>query len=171
MDVIVVNGAPGVGKSTVLRAMADLVPPGSAMFDGDDVARVRPHRLSLEWLNLVQENLLACAENFRNFGVNHLFIAFPFPSQERVDRLNRAFGERGFGMRWVSLLADAQYQRERLVVRNPRLYHNLETLAGYNEQVKALAGVPRIDTTAKTLDQVAAEVVALVFGNTPAVAV
>jgi ABC-type branched-subunit amino acid transport system ATPase component len=91
MRTIVINGTSCIGKTTLMRCLqANCTSGKSALLDGDDVIRVAPFELSLTWLDLVQDNLLARARNFERFGVENLYVAFPFPDQARVDSKKQA---------------------------------------------------------------------------------
>ncbi len=69
MRVIIINSAPGVGKTTMLKLLETKLPKGFALMDGDDVGRIVPLNLSIEWLNLIQDNFVSCAKNFRELEI------------------------------------------------------------------------------------------------------
>ena len=87
MHVIVITGAPGIGKSAVLPHVVALLPEKSAFVDGDCVGRTRPTTRTRERLDLIQDNIRVCADNFARWGARHLVTAFVFPSGERVRRI------------------------------------------------------------------------------------
>lgn len=53
MDVIIINSAPGVGKTTLLRILEKKLLNSYALIDGDDVGRTIPLSISIDWLNLI----------------------------------------------------------------------------------------------------------------------
>ena len=59
MKVIILNSAPGVGKSTLLKKLESNLPEGFAIIDSDDMARIIPLELTIEWLNLMQDTVIS----------------------------------------------------------------------------------------------------------------
>ena len=143
MKITVINGATATGKSTALRGLVSLLPGRTAVLDGDDVGRcnLREPTMSTAFLDVFQDNILACAKNFLSLDLDDLVIAFVFPEQERVDRLNRIFQDNGFHLNWISLvLADARY-RER--IGEPKQGQDrtiFEKSVLRNQQIAQLAG-------------------------------
>lgn len=161
MDIVVINGSSCVGKTTVLHHILHKLPAHSAILDGDDVARLHPFQLTTTWLNLVQDNLLACAENMRAAGVNYLLLSFVFPSQERVDRMERIFGQQGFSLRWIHLVADERALRDRLDDRGVRQPDIIESALQLNANIAHLAessGQQLVDTTDMTAEAVCGQI-------------
>ena len=95
MRIYAVNGTSFVGKTTLLKCLHARLPGTCAVLDGDDVARIQPFQLTRKWLDLIQDNILACARNFDRFGVDFFLFAFPFPNMARIGRLNRIFQDGG----------------------------------------------------------------------------
>lgn len=119
MKVIILNAAPGVGKLTLLKLMEKALPNGCAIVDGDDVGRTIPLQVSMEWLNLIQDNIVSCAKNYRDFGIKYLIISFIFPSQERIDRLLNLLRNNNIQLLYTySLICDDAEIRKRIFIRN-----------------------------------------------------
>lgn len=87
MNAIIINAAPGVGKTTLLKLLEDKLLNDFAVIDGDDVGRTIPLENTVDWLNLIQNNIVDCAKNFKDYNIETLIISFIFPSQERLQRL------------------------------------------------------------------------------------
>ena len=68
--VFIINSAPGIGKSTLLSKLHISLPNDFAILDGDDVGRVTPYTNSIEWLNLIQDNMISCCNNFKGASCN-----------------------------------------------------------------------------------------------------
>ena len=68
MLVILITGAPGVGKTTLLPLLAEHLPQRNAFLDGDAVGRTVPLTRTIERLNLIQDNIRVCARNFAAWG-------------------------------------------------------------------------------------------------------
>ena len=116
MKITILNGATATGKSTALRGLGALLSGRTAVLDGDDIGRcnLREPTMSPAFLNVFQDNILACAKNFLSLNLDHLVIGFVFPEQERVDRLNHIFQDDGLRLNWISLVLDAAHYRERI---------------------------------------------------------
>ena len=116
MKLTILNGATATGKSTALSWLDSHLPGCVAVLDGDDIGRcnLREPTMSAAWLNVFQDNILACAKNFASLELDHFVAAFVFPEQERIDRLNRIFGESGFVLNWVAIVLDDEKYRQRI---------------------------------------------------------
>ena len=160
MDVIVITGAPGVGKTALLPALADRLPEKSAFVDGDSVGRTRPLCRTLERLNLIQDNIVACAHNFATWGARYVVAAFVFPSQERVERIAGTLRDAGHRVWVVALVADDDVLLERFggkdwyagELDDPEYAAHLLDL---NSAVKQLGGVICIDTSSLSVEDAA----------------
>lgn len=82
-----INTAPGISKSTLLSKLHALLPDNFAILDGDDLGRVTTYKNSIEWLNLIQDNMVSYCNNFRAYGKTNVILSFAFPSEERINRL------------------------------------------------------------------------------------
>ena len=100
-----------------------------------------------EWLDLVQDNLLACTENLAALDLRHLLLAFVFPSRERMERLNRVFAARGYTLRWINLVADDDSLEARLRQRGVTGEDILGSAREMNAQIRGFEDMPCIDTT------------------------
>ena len=150
LEAIIITAAPGIGKTTVFPILAETLPEKSALLDGDSVGCLLPFSLSLEWLDLVQDNIAACAENFAGCGIRYFVTCFCFPSQERLDRLTGLLSNLGYQVHRIALIADdsslleRNRQRGGCDVRDTAEF--AETLR-CNKAIKELEGVTSIDTT------------------------
>ena len=74
MNIIVITGAPGAGKSALLDSLAETLPGKRAYLDGDDVAIVRPFSRDVARRTLIQDNICACAKNFADWGADEAVL-------------------------------------------------------------------------------------------------
>ena len=159
MKITILNGATATGKSTALRGLVALLPGRTAVLDGDDVGRcnLREPTMSTAFLDVFQDNILACAKNFLSLNLDHLVIGFVFPEQERVDRLNRIFQEHGFRLNWISLVLDDSSYRQR--IGEPKQGQNrtiFEKSVLRNQQIAQLArdnGFPCVDASSLPIEE------------------
>ncbi|MCK5129651.1 MAG: hypothetical protein KAQ68_07355 [Clostridiales bacterium] len=155
MKVIILNSAPGVGKSTLLKYMERNLPSSFALIDGDDVGRIVPLELSKDWLNLIQDNIVSCAINYMDFGIKYLIVAFVFPSKERVDRFINLLKNESIGVLCTcSLICNDTQLSWRIRDRNTSRIVNIERALEYNEAIKQLEADVTIDTTERTPQEV-----------------
>lgn len=161
MKITVINGTSCVGKTTLLHHILHKLPERSAILDGDDVSRVFPFRLSTEWLDLVQDNLLACTANFAALDLKHLLLAFVFPSRRRVERLNRIFAAQGYTLHWINLVADERSLEARLRQRGVTGEDILASAHEMNAQIGNL-DMPCIDTTDMDIETLADRVLEMI---------
>jgi hypothetical protein len=151
-----------VGKTTLLRHILHRLPERSAILDGDDLARIHPFRLSTEWLDLVQDNLLACAENLAALDLKHLLLAFVFPSRGRIERLNRIFAARGHTLHWINLVAADDSLEARLRQRGVTGEDILGSAREMNAQIRGFEDMPCIDTTDMDIETLADRVLEMI---------
>ena len=165
MKITILNGATATGKSTAFCRLGDLLPGRIAVLDGDEVGRcnLREAAMSPAFLNVFQDNILACAKNFQSLHLDHLVIAFVFPEQERVDRLNRIFQDNGLCLNWMSLVLDDARYRER--IGEPKQGQDrtiFEKSVVRNQQIAQLAednGFPCVDASELSVDEMCRRIV------------
>lgn len=159
MKITILNGATATGKSTALGRLRWSLPGRVAVLDGDDVGlcNLREPTMSPQFLDVFQDNILACAKNFLSLNLDHLVIGFVFPEQERVDRLNRIFQEQHLHLNWVSLVLDDTRYRER--IGEPKQGQDrtiFEKSVLRNRQIAQLAidnGFPCVDASSLTVEE------------------
>jgi energy-coupling factor transporter ATP-binding protein EcfA2 len=150
VQVVVITGAPGAGKTSVLTALIGLL-------EADDV---RFAAVEVEALALVHpwpdddtafDHLAYVAESFRRRGYPCLLVTATIVSPEYLRRLRDAV--RSDDVRLVRLAAPPALLRERITRREPpewvglpRLLEAAETLA------TAIAALPGIDLVLHTED-------------------
>ena len=103
-EMVALIGANGAGKSTLLNCLSGTVRPrrGSIRFEGSEIARMKPHRVSRQGLLhvpegrqilvelTVEENLqlgeLARGSRPSNFGLDDVYKLFPILEERRTQR-------------------------------------------------------------------------------------
>jgi broad-specificity NMP kinase len=139
MKVIILNSAPGVGKTTLLKQIEKARLKDFAILDGDDVGRLVPLSLSIEWLDLIQENIVSCAINYRDFGVDFLIVSFVFPSEGRSHRLTNLLACENIKIvSIISLYCNEVELAKRIQKRNTSRIMNIEKAIQCNSQIKEL---------------------------------
>jgi len=152
----IINSAPGVGKSTLLKNLHLMLPDGFAVIDGDDFGRVIPYQNNIRWLNVIQDNIADCCQNFKEYGFNNCVIGFVFPVQERLNRIRDLLNKHDFDVIHIILTCDDDIIRKRIVRRNTSRLINAEQAAEINRQIDLLDCEIRIDTSYIDADEVSA---------------
>lgn len=152
--VFIINSAPGVGKSTLLRELQHQLPDGFALLDGDDVGRTVPLENNLEWLNLIQDNLASCCVNFRKYGKTHMVLSFVLPSEERVGRLSGLLEKEGFQVCHITLFCQEHEVERRITERNTSKLIKVSRAVELNQSIGELESDFRLDTTTLGINEV-----------------
>lgn len=161
MKIIIITGAPAIGKTALLPKLAQQACEKTALLDGDDLARIAPFEFNLDWLNLVQDNAYACAKNCLDFGVKNLFFLYCLPTQERLDRIKGLFQKLTNDIEIIALIANDKTLTDRNISRGAELVRDKEDIDDslyWNNRVKELKNVKFVDTSELSLGEVAYEV-------------
>jgi predicted ABC-type ATPase len=152
--VFIINSAPGVGKTTLLRELQDKLHNGFALLDGDDIGRVVPIENTNDWLNLIQDNFVSCCINFKRYEKRNIVIGFVFPSEERIQRLTGLLEREGFDVCHITLFCDDQEVERRIKERNTSKLIGVNKAVELNKKIKELKSDYRFDTTILNKDEV-----------------
>lgn len=151
----IINSAPGVGKSTLLKNLHFRLPNGFSIIDGDDVGRMIPYQNDINWLNLIQDNIADCCFNYKKYGFGNCIISFVFPSEERLERITSLLSARGFKVKHIIIECDENEMERRITQRNTSRIINVEKAKKLNQQMKTLSADFKVDTTYIEADSVA----------------
>lgn len=83
---ILIGGAPGIGKSTVARLLMNQL-PNSAWLDGDDVWRMNPFRVDAVTTAMVQHNIAYVLRGFIEAGFSYAILSWVMHRQIIIDQL------------------------------------------------------------------------------------
>ena len=157
MKAIILNASAGVGKTTLLKQLERNLPEGFAIIDGDDVGRIVPLKLTLEWLDLIQDNIISCANSFQQYGTKVLVISFVFPSEKRLERLNSKLAQLGIQTKMICMYCKDEILEERIITRNTSRIVHVERAIECNSEIKDLKADYHIDTSFMTEEEVMRE--------------
>ena len=161
----IINAAPGVGKTTLMKNLHARLQGSFALIDGDDVGKVVPYGNSLNWLNMMQDNIADCCANFMRYGYTHCVISFVFPSEDRLNRIKGLLFARGFDTVHIILDCEDDEICRRIVQRNTSKLINPEQTKIINQDLKKLTAALRVDTTAMVPEAVVTTVIEYITGG------
>ncbi len=108
----------GVGKTTLIDGLARaLSSKKTALLDGDAISLTYPGGAAADRLALVEDNLISCAENFRDWGADYLCTCWIFLAQRRLDHVVRRLEAKGIPALTVALYARPEQCAQRLAAR------------------------------------------------------
>ena len=155
MNAVIINSAPGVGKSTLLKELEKILSNGYAILDGDDLGRTIPLVNSVEWLNLMQDNIASCAKNYSEYNIKTLIISFVFPTFKRLQRLTDLLNKAGCSVTHLRLICEDEELKMRIKKRNTQRAVKIGRAIELNRNITELTSDYMIDTTEKTPEEVA----------------
>jgi adenylate kinase family enzyme len=157
---IVVNGAMGVGKTTVCRELVRLLPGNTAWLDGDWGWAMHPFRVTDENKRMVEGNI---AHLLRAYLTNSSFCQVVFcwvlHQTEILERLLERLADLDFELCWYTLVAEPECLRRRMLSDGRdevAVEASLSRLALYEVQSSW-----KVDTTRRSPREVAAELASL----------
>ena len=159
MNTIIITGAPGVGKTTTLPAICDKLPQKNGFIDGDSVGRTQPLDTELDRLNLIQDNICACAQNFQKWEAEWFVAGFVLPTEERIKRLSNALKKLGCNVHIIGLVTDKETLTKRNKEKTESYGRDSGCILGAIELNEMIKEIKIIDTTTMSVNQVAEQIV------------
>lgn len=158
--IIVITGAPGVGKSSVARELLSQLPDKSVWIDTDDLIRVKPWHVDLSLCELAALNLLACVDNFKHWKARIILVSGAIVPGGIFSCLNEYSADKGCQeWQFFGLQANSDTLRKRIEsdlehFDESEISERLSWLH-FNELVAAIPGCKMIDTSNLTYIEVA----------------
>jgi predicted ABC-type ATPase len=104
---IIINGAPGVGKSTVGSLLLSKL-NNSAFLDGDSVWRINPFEVNEKTKNIVDQNIAFVLRNYIEAGYEYVILAWVLHRQTIIDRLLSKLNDFKLKVYVFTLVADEE---------------------------------------------------------------
>lgn len=166
LRMVMLVGPPGVGKTTVASYLARQCPFQNVMLDGDDLAMTNPGGTDRKRLDLIERNILHCAEGYRLWGAQYCFCSWIVAHQHRLDMLEKRMRAKGIHLRTIALDAPVNVLVDRMASRPHARFapteSNLDYLNGLRKRIRGLAHCEILDTTGRHFTTVAADAAALI---------
>ena len=155
MTLIIINGAPGIGKTTVGRLLHNQL-SHSAFLDGDDVWRINPFEVNDKTKSLVEKNIAQVLRNYFEAGYAYVILAWVLHQQSSIDRLISNLDDLKPKTHVFTLVVDkdtliARLKADSQTTRNPEI-------AKDRLRQSLLLGTRKIDTTGAKPEEIAKEI-------------
>ena len=138
MKVFIINGSPGVGKTTLLNLLEKKLPSNCALLDEDDIARTIPLNISKKRFELIHNNLITCAKNFKYYGIECLIISAVIPQRERFKKLVKRFKANDNEVYHIVCDCDLNELKKRIKNRKDQDVIDLKCALRCNEKINNL---------------------------------
>ena len=102
---VIINGAPGIGKTTVAEVVFSKL-PNSALLDGDDVWRVNPFEVNDRTKAVVERNIPFVLRSYLDAGYEYVLLTWVMHKQEIIDRVVGSLDGLDFGLHVFTLVAE-----------------------------------------------------------------
>lgn len=159
MRMVLLIGPPGVGKTTVANYLSRQCPFQNVVLDGDDLAMTNPGGTDRKRLDLIERNILHCAEGYRLWGAQYCFVSWIVAHQHRLDMMEKRFRAKGIHMRAVALDAPVNVLVDRMATRPQARFapteNNLDYLNGLRKRIRGMSRCEVLDTTGRHFTAVA----------------
>jgi len=155
---VFITGAPGVGKNTVARLVFARL-DGCAWLDGDDVWRMNPFVVDDRTIRIVEANITFVLRSYLAAGFRHVIFTWVLHRQDIIDRLVAGLEGLEHDLSIFTLVCDEATLAERRGRRNPGDAQRVGLAFERLRQSRELA-TPKIDTTGRTPEEAAEEILA-----------
>jgi chloramphenicol 3-O-phosphotransferase len=153
---IIINGAPSVGKSAVANSVFPQL-PNSAFLDGDDVWRINPFEVTEQTKAIVERNIPFVLRSYLEAGYEYVLLAWVMHRQEIIDRVVGELSDLDFELHVFTLVAEESVLQDRWR-RLTGSEEDSSLVADRLRQSRDLDST-KIDTTGLSADQTARRIV------------
>ena len=157
---IFITGAPGVGKTTVARALLPRL-ADSAWLGGDDVWRMHPFRVDATTTAMVESNIAFVLRNYLESGFSHVILSWVLHKQDIIGRIVEAL--KGIDYRFLGFtLVCGEADLMARLARDPSRDTNTE-LAMVRLKESLELNTMKIDTSGKSIETIVHEITGYVL--------
>lgn len=159
LRMVLLNGPPGVAKTTVSNQPARQCPYQNAVLDGDDLVMTYPGGIDRKRLDLIERNIVHCAEGYRQWGAQYCFCSWIVAQQHRLDMLEKKLRAQKVHVRFMALDAPIDVLVDRMMNRSDTRFaatgDNSAYLSGLRKRIRHLGHCQILDTTGRHFTDVA----------------
>jgi len=163
-NLIIINGAPGVGKTTTCEELAKILPK-NVYLDCDCFMWANPYTVTDETERVRYENIIFTTKNYLNCSeYENVIINWVFVNQEAIDKILNGINLPNINVVTFSLLCNQNIWKSRMENDKINIKRKIETTfekwtkrinEGYYERIKSII----IETSNITAKQVAEMIV------------
>lgn len=156
MRIIVITGAPGVGKTETARQLTIGYNTKAACLETDDVARTSPWVVDEALYRLMGGNVASCLPNFQQWGASVVVVAGVLVPKRALPWIEQAIETCGFRLARIYALVAESDEIRRRIAADPKPQQPKPRLAWtwLNEEVRAIPNATVLDTTCMPLTSV-----------------
>ncbi|WP_281886259.1 hypothetical protein [Paenibacillus sp. YYML68] len=159
MKIIVITGAPGVGKTETGRQLVNLYQSNSAWIDTDAFASISPFVINDEFYKLAGNNLKSCINNYYQWGIENLIISGVILPGGIYDQITQIRNEEVYTWKFYFLNAEMEIIRNRIVNDyKPQDAEQRLSWLHLNDNSNELPNCRVINNSNKTIKEVAMEI-------------
>lgn len=158
--IIILTGAPGVGKTETGRRLISYCPKHSALIDTDALVGIYPWVIDDVFYQLLGKNLRACIGNYVEWGAKEIVISGVIIPDGTYKELHSLLEDERFVFKFYGLQASHEVI-ERRIAKDPKSQNPNQRLQWLhlNEVIAEIPGITLIDTENLSLHQVVETIV------------
>jgi len=156
---IIINGAPGVGKSTIGNVIFSRL-HNSAFLDGDDVWRINPFEVTDRTRSIVERNIAFVLRNYIEASYEYVILVWVLHQQSIIDHLLGNLDDLKFKVYIFTLICDEEILLERLRQQGKK-GRELEVALDRLQQSLTLK-TEKLDTSLLKPDKIVSRIVAAI---------
>ena len=141
---IIINGAPGIGKSTAAKIVFGRL-MNSALLDGDDVWRINPFEVNDRTRAIVEKNIPFVLRSYIEAGYEYVILAWVMHRQQIIDLILNPLRDLDLDVHVFTLVADDKSAVERCLSRDGKA-RDTEVVMSRLRQSREL-NTTKLDTT------------------------
>ncbi len=158
-EILIINGAPGIGKTTVARLLFARL-NDCAYLCGDSVWQINPFEVTERTKTIVEKNIPFVLRSYLEAGYQFVILDWVMHRQEIIDRILSPLADLNFEAKVFTLVADEKAAVERSLARNGAARNS----AGVLERLRLSRQLnsTQIDTTSLSPEAVADKIFRLI---------
>jgi len=163
LRVVIITGAPGVGKSETARRLTATYRVKAACLETDDVACISPWAVDEDLYRLMGHNVAACLPNFRRWGAGVTVVAGVLLPGRALPWVEQAIETCGLRLARIYALTAEQDEIRRRIGADPKPQQPGHRLAWtwLDEEARAIPRATVLDTTRMPLSSVTGRLAAM----------
>ncbi|HDR8128712.1 TPA: AAA family ATPase [Bacillus cereus] len=153
---ILITGAPGVGKTETGKKLIDFCPDRSALIDTDNIVGIQPFKIDDDFYELVGKNLKSCITNFHNHNYKLIIVTGVLIPEGIYKQIIDFISD---NKKFEYVIYGLQANKEIIINRiendiKPQNSYQRKQWLHVNDEILEIKGLKTIDTSTLTIDEV-----------------